>query len=53
MIVNKRSIFLIRLLSDLLLLNVTFLIAAVLSQSWNTLIDRYYMFFLLFGLNIL
>ena len=53
MIVNKRSIFLIRLLSDLLLLNVTFLIAAVLSQSWNTLIDRYYMFFLLVGLNIL
>ncbi|MCH7771300.1 MAG: undecaprenyl-phosphate glucose phosphotransferase, partial [Bacteroidetes bacterium] len=49
----KISIFLIRLLSDLLLLNVTFLIAAVLSQSWNTLIDRYYMFFLLVGLNIL
>lgn len=53
MIVNKRSIFLIRLLSDLLLLNVTFLIASVLSQSWIILIDRYYMFFLLVGLNIL
>ncbi|MCH9028191.1 MAG: undecaprenyl-phosphate glucose phosphotransferase [Bacteroidetes bacterium] len=53
MIVNKRSIFLFRLISDLLLLNIAFLIAAVLSQSWQTLIDRYYMFFLLVGLNTL
>ena len=52
MIVNKKSIFLLRLLSDLLLLNIAFLAAAILAQSWETLIDRYYMFFLLVGLNI-
>ena len=53
MIVNKRSIFLIRLLSDLLLLNIAFLLGAVFSQSMEILIARYYMFFLIVGLNIL
>jgi Undecaprenyl-phosphate glucose phosphotransferase len=53
MIVNKRSIYILRLLSDLFLLNVAFLFAAVFSQSIDILISRYYMFFLLFGLNIL
>jgi len=53
MIVNKRSIYILRLLSDLFLLNIAFLLAAVLSQSIEVLIPRYYMFFLLVGLNIL
>jgi len=53
MIVNKRSIYILRLLSDLLLLNIVFLLAAVFSQSMEILIVRYYMFFLLVGLNIL
>ena len=53
MIVNKRSIYILRLLSDLLLLNIAFLLAAVFSQSMELLIARYYMFFLLVGLNFL
>jgi len=53
MIVNQRSIFLYKLLSDLLLLNCAFLISAVYSQSWEILLEKYYMFFLLIGLNLL
>lgn len=53
MIVNKRSLFLFRLLSDLFILNIAFLISAVLAQSWLIMLDRYYMFFLLIALNFL
>jgi len=53
MIVNKRSIFFFRLLSDLLLLNTAFIASAVIAQSWEILVDRNYMFFLLIGLNLL
>ncbi len=53
MIVNRRSIFLLRLVSDLILINVSFILAAAFAQSWNILFERYYMFFLLIGLNIL
>ena len=53
MIVNRKSIYILRLLSDLLLLNIAFLLAAVFSQSMEILIARYYMFFLLVGLNFL
>ena len=53
MIVNRRSIYILRLLSDLILLNIAFLLAAGLSQSIDILIPRYYMFFLLVGLNFL
>jgi Undecaprenyl-phosphate glucose phosphotransferase len=53
MIVNKKSIFLFRLLSDLLLLNCAFLVSAIAAQSWEILLDRNYMFFLLIGLNLL
>ncbi|HEY6437363.1 MAG TPA: exopolysaccharide biosynthesis polyprenyl glycosylphosphotransferase, partial [Ignavibacteriaceae bacterium] len=53
MIVNQRSIFFYKLLSDLLFLNCAFLISAVYSQSWDILLEKYYMFFLLIGLNIL
>lgn len=53
MIVNKKSIFFFRLLSDLLLLNATFIASAVIAQSWEILVDRNYLFFLLIGLNLL
>ena len=53
MIVNQRSIFFFKLLSDLLFLNCAFLISAVYSQSWEILLEKYYMFFLLIGLNLL
>ena len=53
MIVNQRSIFFYKLLSDLFLLNCAFLISAVYSQSWEVLLEKYYMFFLLIGLNLL
>lgn len=53
MIVNRRSIYILRLLSDLLLINIAFLISAVFSQSMEILITRYYLFFLLIGLNVL
>ena len=53
MIVNRRSIFIFRLLSDLLLLNAAFFIAAILAQSLGILLSRNYMFILLMGLNIL
>ena len=53
MIVNKKSIFLFRLLSDLFLLNSAFLLSAIFAQSWEILLDRNYMFFLLIGLNLL
>ena len=53
MIVNQRSIFFYKLLSDLLLLTCAFLLSAVYSQSWEVLLEKYYMFFLLIGLNLL
>lgn len=53
MIVNRKSIFILRFLSDLLLLNISFVLAAVWAQSWSALIERYYMFFLLIALNLL
>ena len=53
MIVNKRSIFIFRLLSDLLFLNAVFIVSAVIAQSWEVLVDRNYMFFLLIGSNLL
>ena len=53
MIVNQRSIYFFKLLSDLFLLNCAFIISAVYSQSWEILLTRYYMFFLLIGLNLL
>jgi putative colanic acid biosynthesis UDP-glucose lipid carrier transferase len=53
MVVNQRSIYFFRLLADLLLLSCAFLISAVFAQSWETLLEKYYMFFLLIGLNLL
>jgi len=53
MIVNRQSLYIFRQLSDLLLLNTAFILSTIYTQSWETLIHRYYMFFLLVGLNIL
>ena len=53
MIANQKSRYSIKLLLDLILLNISFLISAVLAQSWQTLMQRPYMFFLLFALNVL
>jgi putative colanic acid biosynthesis UDP-glucose lipid carrier transferase len=52
MIVNKKSIYTSRLVSDLALLNLSFFISALLAQSFQTLFDRNYMFILLLLLNI-
>lgn len=46
MIVNRRSIYYLRLFSDLILLNVAFLAAAIIAQSFDILIDRNRMFIL-------
>jgi putative colanic acid biosynthesis UDP-glucose lipid carrier transferase len=51
-IVNKKSIYYQRLFSDLILLNLAFLAAAVIAQSFDILIQRNYMFILLLILNI-
>ena len=53
MIVNKKSIYYQRLIADLFLLNISFLIAAILAQPLQILIDRNSMFILLLILNIL
>lgn len=52
MIVNKKSIYTSRLVSDLALLNLSFFLSAVLAQSLQTLLNRDYMFILLLLLNI-
>jgi putative colanic acid biosysnthesis UDP-glucose lipid carrier transferase len=53
MIVNQRSNYYLRLFSDLLLLNIIFVVSAILAQSLQTLMTRNYMFILLAGLNFL
>lgn len=53
MIVNKKSIYYQRLFTDLVLLNLSFLLAAVLAQPLQVLFERNYMFILLLLLNIL
>ena len=51
MIVNRKSIHYLRLFSDLILLNIAFLAAAILAQSFDILMERNRMFILLAGLN--
>ena len=46
MIVNRKSIYYLRLFSDLILLNVAFILAAILAQSLDILLDRNRMFIL-------
>ncbi len=52
MIVNKKSIYTSRIISDLVLLNLSFIISAILAQSFKILLARDYMFILLLLLNI-
>lgn len=52
MIAKQKSIITLRILTDLILLNATFLISAMLAQSWAILLERNYMFILLFISNI-
>ena len=53
MIVNKKSIYTYRLLSDLLLLNIAFILSAVFAQSLEILLLRTQMFVLLLLANTL
>jgi putative colanic acid biosysnthesis UDP-glucose lipid carrier transferase len=53
MIVNKKSIYTSRVISDLLLLNLSFILAAILAQPFEILLARNYMFILLLLLNII
>ncbi len=46
MIVNRKSIYYLRLLSDLILLNAAFIAASILAQSLDILLDRNRMFIL-------
>ncbi len=51
MIVNKYTIYISRLLGDLILLNVAFIVSGILAQSWEILLQKNYMFLLLIILN--
>lgn len=51
MFTNRKFFYYFRLFTDLILLNISFILAAVLAQSWQTLIEREYMFILLAVLN--
>ena len=51
MIVNNKSIYISRIIADLLIINISFLISAVTAQSYDILIERNYMFILLLLLN--
>lgn len=53
MIVNKKSITNFRIFTDLLLLNISFMLSAIYAQSFETLMSRTYLFILLLSLNIL
>lgn len=53
MIVNKKSIYTLRLVSDLILLNAAFFISAIIAQSLDILLERTVMFVLLLSSNIL
>jgi putative colanic acid biosynthesis UDP-glucose lipid carrier transferase len=53
MILNQKSIFYFRLISDLFLLNLSFIAACVLAQSWEILLQRNYMFILMMALNLI
>lgn len=52
MIVNRRSLYYLRLFSDLILLNLCFFAAAILAQSFGILISRTHMFILEMALNL-
>lgn len=51
MITNQKSIYYLRLFTDLVLLNISFVASAVLAQSVQILLSRPYMFVLMAALN--
>ncbi len=51
--VNKKSTFYLRLFSDLLILNFSFVASAILAQSFRILLSREYMFALMMALNFI
>ncbi len=53
MLTNRKSIYYLRLFLDLIILNSSFVISAVLAQSFQILIHKPHMFILLAGLNFL
>lgn len=52
MIVNRKSLYFLRLILDLLMLNAVFVISAVAAQSLDILLSRPYMFILMMALNV-
>lgn len=53
MLTNRKSIYYLRLFLDLIILNTSFIVAAILAQSFQILIYKPHMFILLAGLNFL
>ena len=53
MLTNRKSIYYLRLFLDLIILNSSFVVSAVLAQSFQILIHKPHMFILLAGLNFL
>ncbi len=51
MIANKKSTYYLRLFLDLIVLNLSFISAAIIAQSFKILLNRNYMFVLMMGLN--
>ncbi len=51
MITNRKSTYYLRLFFDLFILNFSFIVSAVLAQSFTILLQRNYMFILMMGLN--
>ncbi len=51
MITNQKSIYYLRLFTDLVLLNISFIVSAILAQSLQILLSRPYMFVLMAILN--
>ena len=52
MLANQKSIQSLRIFSDLMIINISFLVSALLAQSLEILIDRNFIFILLLLLNI-
>jgi putative colanic acid biosynthesis UDP-glucose lipid carrier transferase len=53
MIYKQKSFILLRITFDLILLNISFLVSAIIAQSWQILLDRSYIFVLMMALNII
>jgi len=51
MITGKKSTYYLRLFLDLAVVNISFIISAVIAQSFRTLLHRNHMFILMMGLN--